>query len=318
MPALKQPYSILSDSFSHDCHVSSPVSGRRPYWRLEPADRMSFLIDNQEYFLAARQALLNARKSVFLLGWNFDPRTSLDRGRGADTPDTIGAVLNSLAQERPEVDIRLLIWDASLIVAAGRKFFPQRSPGWLDPRIHFRLDSSHPPGACHHEKILVIDDAVAFCSGGDFRPDRWDRSAHLDDDPDRRAPSGKPYDPRHSAALLVDGSAARSLGELARARLGAGHERKPSCCNCRNGSLARQRRPVVGEAESRDHPHSAGLESNSGHPGIRGSPSESHRSGTEDHLHRESVLLLAGDREGFGRAPGRARWPRNHSDHYLP
>ena len=38
--------------------------------------------------------------------------------------------------------------------------------GWQrHRRIHFRYDNTHPLGGSHHQKIVVIDDAMAFSGG---------------------------------------------------------------------------------------------------------------------------------------------------------
>ena len=38
--------------------------------------------------------------------------------------------------------------------------------GWKPHRrVHFRYDNTHPTGGSHHQKIVVIDDAVAFNGG---------------------------------------------------------------------------------------------------------------------------------------------------------
>ena len=42
------------------------------------------------------------------------------------------------------------------------------------PRSHFRYDNTHPIGGSHHQKIVVIDDAVAFNGGIDLTCRRWD------------------------------------------------------------------------------------------------------------------------------------------------
>jgi len=80
------------------------------------------------------------------------------------------------------------------------------------------VDSQHPIDGCCHQKILVIDDAIAFCGGIDISDGRWDTRAHRDHEPRRANPRGKPYGPWHDATTAVDGDAARALGELGRAR----------------------------------------------------------------------------------------------------
>jgi phospholipase D1/2 len=86
------------------------------------------------------------------------------------------------------------------------------------PRFHFRLDGVHPSGACHHQKVVVIDDRIAFASGIDLSRWRWDTCEHKPDDPRRTDPNGMPYQPFHDLMMLVEGDAAMRLGELARAR----------------------------------------------------------------------------------------------------
>jgi phosphatidylserine/phosphatidylglycerophosphate/cardiolipin synthase-like enzyme len=59
---------------------------------------------------------------------------------------------------------------------------------------------------------------VAFAGGIDLTARRWDTPRHAPDDPARRTPGGKPYDPIHDVQVAVDGEAARGLGQLARER----------------------------------------------------------------------------------------------------
>ena len=190
-------------------------------WRAERASRAAFLVDTLAYFSAARQAMAKARRQILILGWGFDPRTRLqpDGFEGASEPDEIGNLLIRLAQERPDLDIRVLIWRSALPISASQEFFPHRAHDWFaGTRVNFRLDDAVPFGACHHQKVVVIDDRVAFCGGGDFGTDRWDSAAHLDRDSRRIDPSHLFHAPRHEMTMMVDGEAATALGDLARAR----------------------------------------------------------------------------------------------------
>jgi len=190
-------------------------------WRKETADRVALLVDSAAYFSAALEALGNARHSITLLGWGFDPRTRLkpDRAGGEQGPDEIGKVLIRLCEQRPDLEIRILIWKSALPVSASQQFFPHRAKSWFaGTRVHFVLDALVPYGACHHQKVLVIDDAVAFCGGGDISVDRWDSTAHLDHDPRRLMPGGAYHAPRHEVMMMVDGAVAAALGDLARRR----------------------------------------------------------------------------------------------------
>jgi phosphatidylserine/phosphatidylglycerophosphate/cardiolipin synthase-like enzyme len=190
-------------------------------WRIDAAGRVAFLVDIQDYFTGVREALAQARQSVLLLGWSFDPRTRLqpDGFESPGDPDEIGNILLNLAEERPELDIRMLIWKSALPIAASQEFFPHRAQRWFkDSTIKFRLDDAVPLGACHHQKVLVIDDAIAFCGSADFGADRWDSTAHSDMDSRRIDPNQEYHPPRHEVMMLVDGPAARALGELGRER----------------------------------------------------------------------------------------------------
>ncbi len=191
------------------------------YWRKARAERVSFLVDGATIFAAAISAIRKARRSILLLGWSFDPRTRLqpDPNETEDAADEIGNVLKALAHERPDLDIRILIWKSALPISATQQFFPHRARGWFQGSpVRFLLDSSVPYGACHHQKILVVDDKVAICGSLDFCPDRWDTPAHLDREPRRLMPGGNYHPPRHEVMMMMDGAAARMMGDLVRAR----------------------------------------------------------------------------------------------------
>jgi phosphatidylserine/phosphatidylglycerophosphate/cardiolipin synthase-like enzyme len=190
-------------------------------WRKARAARAAFLIDTEAYFTAAFDAMQKARRSIFLLGWGLDPRTRLfpDGYDGPDDPDEVGRILVELACARPELDVRLLIWKSALPISASQEFFPHKARKWFhDTPVNFRLDDQVPFGACHHQKVLIIDDRLAFCGGGDIAVDRWDTPGHLDGDLRRIMPDQDCHDPRHEMMVMVDGQAAQALGEMARER----------------------------------------------------------------------------------------------------
>ena len=193
----------------------------RTCWRVAQASRAALLLDTQDYFLAAKAAMLKAQRSIYLLGWAFDPLTQLTPNAegGGPVDDQAGAFLRDLACSRPDVDVRVLVWKSALPVAASQHFFPHRARRcFAGTPVHFRLDDSVPLGACHHQKVLVIDDRLAFCGGGDMSTDRWDTTDHLDGDQRRHMPSGGVHDPRHEVMMMVEGEAAALAGDLCRRR----------------------------------------------------------------------------------------------------
>ncbi|SHI09786.1 VTT domain-containing protein [Desulfofustis glycolicus] len=189
-------------------------------WRVRRGDRVAVLVDGKDYFQALHEAILQARRSVFILGWDLHSEVRLIRnGDGGDTPSTLGAFLDFVAKRQRQLEIYLLSWDFAMIYALEREFFPRYRLTWRSHRnIHFRLDDCHPVGGSQHQKVVVIDDALAFAGGLDVSKWRWDTSEHKPDDPQRIDPEGKSYPPFHDIQMVVDGAAAAALGELARER----------------------------------------------------------------------------------------------------
>ena len=197
----------------------------RNCWRVDPADRFSLIVDGQAYFRTLRQALLAARHLVVMIGWDFDfeidmlPGESDAEGNAPDgMPNQVGPFLDALVERRPDLDIYLLKWSGGVLIAPGRALPALRIKLMSPDQIHLAFDGRHPIGACHHQKIVVVDDALAFCGGIDVTAGRWDTRDHRSGDPRRRLRSGEIAQPWHDAAAMMSGPAARALGELARSR----------------------------------------------------------------------------------------------------
>jgi phospholipase D1/2 len=201
----------------------------RNCWRIARAHRASLIVDGCDYFRLLRQAMLKAQRQIILVGWDLDTRIALDEpGAKGDPPAHLGALLSWLVKHRPGLKIYILAWGAMAYSVLGRGTTLARMAAWrATGNIEFRLDSAHPREASHHQKIVVIDDAMAFCGGIDVTADRWDRREHLDDDPGRRRPTTRRrYDPWHDATMALDGAAALALGDLARMRWEAATEQR--------------------------------------------------------------------------------------------
>jgi len=189
-------------------------------WQRVNASRFAALIDTADYFAAFAEACRAAEQQILILGWDFDRRERLHRGeRDGELPDELGAFLVELVKRKPRLNVYLLSWDFNMIYAAERELLPAlRLRLQAPPRFHFRLDDRHPNGASHHQKVVVIDDRVAFAGGIDLSRWRWDTPDHLPDDPRRTDPDGRRYPPFHDLMIMVEGNAAAALGELARER----------------------------------------------------------------------------------------------------
>ena len=160
--------------------------------RVALARRAAFLIGGERYFATLDRALDGARHSVFVLGWRLDGGIRLTEGG-----PRLDERLRRLVRDRPGLDVRLLVWDWLFLAEIERRLWPTglfRARG--SDRLSLRLAAASPPGACHHEKLVVIDGALAFCGGIDLAPGR--RSNLM-----------------HDAVLMVEGDAARLIEDHA-------------------------------------------------------------------------------------------------------
>lgn len=194
----------------------------RNVWRVAEAARARVLVDGAAYFGALRAAMLEARETIHIAGWDLDSRMKLVGESGAaedGLPETLSAFLSALVSRNPRLRIRLLLWDYSVMFALERELAPILSFLWATPKqIELCLDDELPIGASHHQKIVVIDDSLAFSGGLDITGHRWDTPAHTPGDALRRDPLGALYEPFHDVQMAVDGEAAAALGALFRDR----------------------------------------------------------------------------------------------------
>jgi phospholipase D1/2 len=184
------------------------------------ADRVAVLVDAAAYFKAFHDAALRAQRTIHVLAWDFNSRTQLHFEPVAKDgpPALLGEFLNWLVRRRRGLHINVLNWDYPMVFGTDREFPPIYGLGWTPHRrVHLRYDDTHPIAGCQHQKIAVIDDAVAFVGGIDLTVRRFDCPEHRADDP-RRVAYQKPYPPFHDLMVAVDGEAARVLAGIARDR----------------------------------------------------------------------------------------------------
>ncbi|SIT47502.1 Phosphatidylserine/phosphatidylglycerophosphate [Paraburkholderia piptadeniae] len=186
----------------------------------EKADHFRVLIDAADYFSTLRAAMTRANHSIYIVGWDIDSRLKLVPGEPQDDlPAGLADFLCALAEENRHLRIHILAWDFAMLYAFEREWLPAYKMGWrTHRRIRFRQDGRHPLGASHHQKIVVIDDALAFAGGIDLTRSRWDTPAHAPDAPLRRNADDARYQPMHDVQAMFDGDAARAIGVLVRER----------------------------------------------------------------------------------------------------
>lgn len=195
-------------------------------WRFAMATRAHVVVDAADYFLLLQESMLRARQRILLIGWDFDTRVRLGPGRRwwnrptrKRHPARLGPFVVWLANQNRALQVRVLKWNFGALKFIFRGTMVFDLIRWFrHPAIDFKFDSAHPLGCSHHQKIAVIDDRFAVCGGIDMTTERWDTPEHREHDPRRINAARRPYPPWHDATMLLEGDAARALGDLGRAR----------------------------------------------------------------------------------------------------
>lgn len=160
-----------------------------------PGTSLRVLVDGEEAFGAMADAISGARDHVHVTGWHVEPDFPLTREPRRTLED-------ALAEAGRNARVRVLLWAGAPLPppfrprrgeAAGVATRLGRLPG-----VEAALDSKERLLHCHHEKIVIVDGAIAFVGGFDFSTlgaSRLDASHH------------PPRDPMgwHDAAFRIEG-----------------------------------------------------------------------------------------------------------------
>ena len=215
---------MMQEQTAHPAGTVAKADGRsrvlepgRNCWRIARADKAAVLIDASNYYANLEKALRHAKRSILIIGWAFDGRIQLRPDH--DGCPALGDFLHSLVEAEPELEVRILVWSVAVIHAPGDPMSLLLGAAWQNhPRISVRLDRQHPLYGSHHQKLVAIDDALAFCGGIDLTIERWDSSGHREVDPLRVRPDGSAYPPVHDIQMVVTGEAAGLVADVARER----------------------------------------------------------------------------------------------------
>ncbi|MDQ2845384.1 MAG: phospholipase D family protein [Actinomycetota bacterium] len=158
------------------------------------------LIDGDAAFAAIADAMASAHSHIHLAGWHLSPEIQLRREEGAPT------LRELLAELSERVDVRVLLWAGPPLPA----FHPTRAMMkdvqtslTSGSTVQCVLDARERTLHCHHEKIIVVDDEVAFVGGidlSDLSGDRWDHPRH----PPRRSTGWHDVSTRLRGPVVAD------------------------------------------------------------------------------------------------------------------
>jgi phosphatidylserine/phosphatidylglycerophosphate/cardiolipin synthase-like enzyme len=139
---------------------------------------VEILIDGAQALPEIERAIRGARRHVHIAGWSITPHFPLNR----EEPPVLLRELLADAAER--ADVRVLMWAG----APPRTFAPDRRTArdardelMRGTKVRAACDARSRALHCHHEKLVIVDDEIAFVGGIDLTllgGDRYDTNAH--------------------------------------------------------------------------------------------------------------------------------------------
>jgi phosphatidylserine/phosphatidylglycerophosphate/cardiolipin synthase-like enzyme len=160
------------------------------------------LIDGAEALPAMADAIQGARRHVHVCSWHFEHDFCPERG------DERRAVRDLLAGVAEHIPVRVLAWAGAPFpvftprasqVRAGRDELVRGT------RIRCELEPGSHPMHCHHEKLVIVDDEIAFVGGIDLTALAGDRYDH------RHHPCREPAIGWHDASTRIRGPLVRDV-----------------------------------------------------------------------------------------------------------
>ncbi|MGZ4357126.1 MAG: phospholipase D-like domain-containing protein [Gaiellaceae bacterium] len=169
-------------------------------------NRLEILIDGATALPLIADEIENAEAHVHLAGWFFSPEFRLRPG-GPGLREFLAGVAE-------RVDVRVLSWAGSplpLFRPDRKDVRAMRDELVRGSRVVCALDDRERPMHCHHEKLVIVDDRVAFVGGIDLT----DYSGQRFDSPEHPSRQERGW---HDAAARVEGPAVADVAEHFRLR----------------------------------------------------------------------------------------------------
>ena len=129
-------------------------------------------------------AIMKAKEEIFIADWFLSPQVFLIREDENGIPILknqdyrLDVVLKNKAMEG--VKIYVLPWNETKIALSLNSRFAQETLEKLHPNIKVqRHPLANPIKWSHHQKLLIVDQCVAFVGGLDLCFGRYDNKSHL-------------------------------------------------------------------------------------------------------------------------------------------
>lgn len=207
--------------------IASNTSQARPRSRFGErtfGNDVVFTVDGQETFRQIYEKIHLAKTSVYIANYDLDPalrfvRNSDGLNQSVSHHQHEAYPLQDLLVEKAKegVEVKIIVWEPRLVL----RLLPGADERGIDGRagevnvineiaerygiskkLVVRIDSDAPSlTSAHHEKIIIIDNQVAFCGGLDLSRGKWDTSSHDYYNPLRDGNS----EPWHDVHAMVSG-----------------------------------------------------------------------------------------------------------------
>ena len=148
--------------------------------------RAKWFVDGKDYMSSVADAILAAEHEIFITDWQMSPFIFMKRPKNGVV--NLGWRLDKILLKKAEEGVHiyiLLYWETKLAMDLG-------SDVVLDVLKHENIEILRHPSYStpvehpttllrwsHHEKIIVIDQKIAFVGGIDLAFGRWDTHSHL-------------------------------------------------------------------------------------------------------------------------------------------
>lgn len=140
-----------------------------------------WFVDGEAYFDAVADALESAEEEILITGWWVSPEIYLRRPVTAGHEWRLDMTLKRKAESG--VKVYVLIYKEVELALTLNSAYTKTTLMGLHPNIKVLRHPDHLPGAgviywAHHEKLVAIDQKVAFIGGLDLCFGRWDNHLH--------------------------------------------------------------------------------------------------------------------------------------------
>uniref|UniRef100_A0A5S6QA67 Phospholipase n=1 Tax=Trichuris muris TaxID=70415 RepID=A0A5S6QA67_TRIMR len=140
-----------------------------------------WFVDGKDFMENVANMIELAEEEIFITDWWLSPEIYLKRPAIEGRRWRLDELLKRKAEQG--VHIYVLLYKEVQIALGIKSLYSKRRLKELHPNIHVLRHPDHLPGSgvflwAHHEKIVVIDQNIAFVGGIDLCYGRWDDSEH--------------------------------------------------------------------------------------------------------------------------------------------